>query len=104
MLEFILFKKNKEIFESLPEEYAKFILNAIIARAIQKGDLQDELELYLNQNEVADILSDNQIKVKQKRTVKRGDERGDKNLFSDKIGSKNIKDKTDSKASSVFTL
>ena len=66
-LDFFLLEKNKSIYKSLPEEYANFILNSILARAIQRGDLQEELELYFNVDEISDILYKNEIRIKQKR-------------------------------------
>jgi len=67
MSEFCLYAKNQKILESIPSEYAIQVFNAIIARAIQKGDLQEELELYLDKTEIEEIFNENQISIKQKR-------------------------------------
>jgi hypothetical protein len=46
-----LFDRSEEIFNELPKDYAEIILNSIIARSVQNGNLFSEVELFLNSEE-----------------------------------------------------
>ena len=99
----LLYRKNKRIYDSLPEEYSSAIFNSIIARSIQRGDLEEELKLYLSNDELEEILRENEIDniQKQKRRVKKQVQKKEatKTLFDD-----SKQENTSDKSSSIFTL
>jgi len=54
------------IADSLPRDYRKIILNSIIAKSVETGDLAEELFLYLSEEDVDSIMDKIQIKTAYK--------------------------------------
>jgi len=42
-----LFERSEEIYNQLPKDYADIILNTILARSVENGNLLNEVKLYL---------------------------------------------------------
>jgi len=51
-----LSSKNIEISETLPKQYSKMILNSMIAKSLENGELIKELSLHLDSKELEKIV------------------------------------------------
>jgi len=54
----VLLDRSEEIYEKLPPRFRDVILNAIIARALETGELGRELSLYVRGEEAERIMKD----------------------------------------------
>jgi len=77
-------KKNEEVFCMIPKEYRSVILNTILTKSFENGSLIKELNFYMSNSELEEVLKSIEIpdieikkrsqyysKNKQKQNIKR---------------------------------
>ena len=65
-----LFNRSEEIYNELPKEYRDIIFNNLITKSILNKNFIDELSLYLNNDEIDEILEKLEIFLKQTKKRK----------------------------------